>query len=45
MLEILLWALGADAAPHQVQHVAPPPERVAERGPITVRSRSATPPP
>lgn len=41
MLEILLWALGADAAPNQAQHAAPPPERVAERGPITVRDASA----
>ena len=41
MLEILLWALNADAAPQRAQRSAPPLERVAERGPITVRNAPA----
>ena len=37
MLEILLLALAADAAPQQAQSV----ERVAQRGPVTVRNALA----
>ncbi|MGH6999395.1 MAG: right-handed parallel beta-helix repeat-containing protein [Phenylobacterium sp.] len=40
MLEILLWAVSADAAPQQAQLPAPL-ERVAQRGPITVRDAPA----
>lgn len=38
MLEILLLALAADAPPQQAHPAAPTIERVAQRGPVTVRN-------